>query len=105
MQALGLTAVSPGGSWETIPTGGKSRRSSMGAPRKPAAEQGAAAHAPRAVAAEAVLKRAGSQPHKAPAQPQHQDSPPPGHQPRQHIRAVPVSSVPAGNTRVRAALP
>ena len=105
MQALGLTAVSPGGTWETIPTGGKSRRSSTGATRKPAAEQGATAHVSRAIVAEAGPKRAGAQPHKAPAQPQHQDSPPPSHQPRQHIRAVPVSTGPAGNARVRASLP
>ena len=35
LQALGLSAVSPGGTWETIPTGGKGRRSSTGGARKP----------------------------------------------------------------------
>ena len=116
MQALGLSAVSPGGTWETIPTGGKGRRSSTGGARKPTAEQSTVALVPRAVAAEPGPKRTGAQhaqqatraspvaalqPHKATAQPQHQDSPPPSHT-RPHVRAVPVSTAPPGHARVRA---
>ena len=61
-------------------------------------------HAPWAAVAEPVPKRTGVLAHKAPVLAQHQESPPPGHAPRQHVRAVPVSTASSGNARVRTAL-
>ena len=122
MQAVGSPEASPGGSWETIPAGGKGRRSSAGGPRRtpppqpPAAEHGAPGHAQRAAAAAAAadpaaLKpaalpghaaAAGAHQHKLAAPLQHQphDSLASGHQPRQHVRAVPVSAAPTAHAKV-----
>lgn len=111
MQAVAMSAASPGGSWETIPTGGKGRRSSTSGPRNalPAAESAVPTHAQRGtVAAEAALKRAAPasaaqhvQQHRAavPAQHQQPEAASPGHQPRQHLRAVPVTTAPYARVR------
>jgi hypothetical protein len=101
-QDVSPTAAPPGGSWETIPAGGKGRRNSMGGARKapqPAAEH--AQHAARAAAAAAPP----AQQHKAGAPAlQHQDGPTPGHQHWQHVRAIPVSTRPPHSTKVRGPL-
>ena len=117
VQAVGSPEASPGGSWETIPAGGKGRRSSAGGPRRtpppqpPPAEAGAPSHAQRAAAAAAdptALKQAalaghaaaaGAHQHKLAAPLQH-DSLASGHQPRQHVRAVPVSAAPVAQAKV-----
>ena len=98
VQAVGSPEASPGGSWETIPAGGKGRRSSTGGPRKtpppqpPAGEHGAHGHA--AAAAAHQHKQA------APVQHQQHDSLASGHQARQHVRAVPVCATPVPHARV-----
>lgn len=115
-----MVAASPEASWETIPAGGKGRRSFTGGGRRSSAEQ-PAAHAPRAVVAELGPKRAvpssgaqhvqhairaaavaasPAQQHRASVQ-QQQESPTLGHQPRHHVRAMPVSNMPSANSRVR----
>ena len=116
-QEVSPTAAPPGGSWETIPAGGKGRRSSTGGARKAPQPQPAAEHAPMAAGAEVGPKRtapaSGAQhaqhatrppahQHKAgaPALQQHQDGPAPGHQHRQHVRAIPVSTPPSHSTKV-----
>ena len=122
-QEVNPTAPPPGGSWETIPAGGKGRRSSTGGGRKAPQPQPAAEHAPTAAGAEVGPKRtapaSGAQhaqhaaraaaaaappahQHKAGALAlqQHQDGPAPGHQHRQHVRAIPVSTPPSHITKV-----
>ena len=115
-----MVAASPEGSWETIPAGGKGRRSFTAGGRRSSAEQ-PVAHPPRAVVAELGPKRAvpssgaqhvqhairaaavaapPAQQHRAFVQ-QQQESPTLGHQPRQHVRAMPVSNMPSANSRVR----